>query len=121
MGEIINFDKAMVNIGSDFDGSTFTCDIRGYYEFGFTGTGLVDSDTDEWNSIQVLKNDVKVYQFWDDTARKDTYDDDNALINFQFIIKLNVGDKVKLKLENGKIDNDDRKFRVFSGKFIRPL
>merc|ERR1712241_961571 len=93
-GEIITFSKSLVNIGDAFDGTTFTCSIPGIYEFEFTGTGDVVGNS--WNQIAILKNDVIELQFFDDTAQEGDSHNNNALMNFQFMIKLNTGDKLKL-------------------------
>jgi len=117
--EIITFSKSLVNIGDAFDGTTFTCSIPGIYEFEFTGTGyLVDN---YYNQITVLKNDAMELQFWDDTAWEGYPNNDNALMSFQFMIKLNTGDKLKLRSDVERIIRASNAYSIFSGKFVRPL
>lgn len=116
-GEIITFDKKLVNIGANFDGSTFTCQKPGIYEFNFAGT----SSASELNKIQVLKNNLEVLEFFDDTAQKGDFINDESLMTFSFILKLNMNEKIKLKVTQRTILSMSDQYRVFTGKFIRPL
>jgi len=117
-GSIISFPQPLVNIGNSFDGTTFKCSTPGYYSFQFTGTGEGDR-----NQIQVLKNDAEVLEFWDDTASTAVTSnlDDNALMSFQFMLKLARDDTVNLKVTDDKIYTDNTRYRIFNGQFIRPL
>ena len=91
------------------DTGTFTCPVNGYYEFTFTGTTYATGQT----YIRVEKNGSQDMRFLD-------YNQE-SLMSFTWIMKLNIGDKVRLYLEHGSIYSDGYHFNFFNGMLLRSI
>ena len=111
-GNYLTFPTSMVNIGGRFDGTIFTCNIHGYYDFSFAGNVNKGSDT----TINVLKNGSTEVKFY---LEEDNDDYKNFAFSWQ--MKLYSGDKVGLYVTKGKIYADGRGARIFNGNFIRGI
>ena len=108
--------------GNAFDGlSTFTSPIDGYYEFSFAGTaGLERKDFPDKDGTHVIveKNGENELSFFDND---DNFDGHQHLISFNWLMKMDAGEKIRLKLGQGKINISSTQNSIFNGKFIHPL
>ena len=108
--------------GNAFDGlSTFTSPIDGYYEFSFAGTAGVERKhfpDQNGTNIIVEKNGEDKLNFFDND---DNFDEHQHLISFNWLIKMDAGEKIRLKLGQGKINISSTQNSIFNGKFIHPL
>ena len=108
-GSYLTFPKSVVNDGNVFNGDTgtFTCSVNGYYEFTFAGTTYVTGQT----YIRVEKNGEYSHIFLDHLT--------DSLMSFTWIMNLNVGDIIRLYVENGNIFRDEYHSNVFNGMLLR--
>ena len=113
-GSYLTFPKSIANVGNMFDGdtSTFTCPHNGYYEFTFMGS--VETDSPEGEAVvEIDKNGEKVMRFLDQR--------DDSLMSFTWIMKLSVGDKIRLYLYLGKIFRDMYHHSFFNGMLLNTV
>ena len=109
--------------GNAFDGlSTFTSPNNGYYEFSFAGTAGIERkdfpDKADGTTVIVEKNGEDKLKFFDND---DNFDEHQHLISFNWLMKLSKGEKIRLKLGQGKINIGTNQNSIFNGKFIHHL
>ena len=111
----LTFPKSLINDGNVFDGTEFTCRMEGYYDFSFAGNG--DNGPNSYIYVYVQKNGEDILIFYDQS-----YDNYEFLMAFNWQMELKVGDKVRLRqFSNHGFYTYGNKYRIFNGKFIRPL
>ena len=110
----LTFSKSLINDGNVFDGTEFTCRMEGYYDFSFAGSAI--GQTHHYKEIFVQKNGADILKFMDLDANYD------FLMSFNWQMELKAGDKVRLK-QNTQYGflTDSNFYRIFNGKYIRPL
>ena len=108
-GSCITFDQFWVNNGNDFTLSTgeFKAPFNGTYEFSFSG----NSYADRYCYIQVLKNEEEVNEFLSD-------DPGYQNLSSTWILVLEAGDKIRLKVRDGTLYSDTHMYRTFLGKLL---
>ena len=108
-GSYLTFHQSVVNDGNVFNGDTgtFTCSVNGYYEFTFTGNAYSTSQT----YIKVEKNGNNARKFLDHLT--------DSLMSFTWIMKLSVGDTIRLYVEHGFIYRDSYHNSAFNGMLLR--
>ena len=108
-GSYITFDQFWINNGNDFDLSTgsFKTPLNGSYEFSFSGNAYNTG----YCYIQVLKNGMEVNQF----QSKSSY---YANMASTWILALDSGDEIRLKVRDGACYSDINMHRSFTGKLL---
>ena len=106
-GSIVDFDNFYINNGNIFDLSTgiFTAPINGNYEFSFTG---FISQTGP-GRVEVLKNEEKIHEFESNSETN---------IASTWIIPLQLGDTLQLRMSQGAILSKPYIHRTFNGKLL---
>ena len=109
-GNFIHFDHSLINNGDHFSLSRgeFVAPVDGMYEFSFSA----HSESKKYADIEVTKNGEKVFRWY-------TKNEDNrSILSPTFMIKLNAGDKIRLKVADDSVYTDDTLYRTFSGKLL---
>ena len=110
-GSYLTIPNSVVNDGNVFNGDTgtFTCPVNGYYEFTFSGNAYSTGQTYIW----VENNGTPVMRFLDVHQE--------SLMSFTWIMKLSVGDKIRLYLEAGSIYSDGYHYNFFNGMLLHSM
>ena len=101
--------------GFDLESGVFTAPRAGVYHFSFVALRLNKNR----HRMSVEKNNVKVLEFYGETT-EDTYGDQD-LLSFDFIIELQQGDTVRLKVTSGAFYCRSDLECIFNGDFIREI
>ena len=108
-----SYTKFLTNHGDAFDieSGIFTCPRAGVYHFSSAAT--------RWNKaahrMSVEKNNIKVLEFG---ATASSYGDDD-LMSFDFILELQQGDTIRLKVTSGSFYCSSSYPCIFNDNFIR--
>ena len=96
----------------DLSSGTFTAPLKGVYEFSFTG----NSDDNVACIIYVYKNDVMIHGI------RSKYGSSNqknyANLASSWLVQLDAGDKMKLKVVSGQLHSNGNMYRIFNGKIL---
>ena len=100
----------MINNGNHFTLSRgeFDAPFGGMYEFSFSA----HSRSEKYVDIEVTKNEAKVLRWY--TKNEDNY----SILSPTFILKLDAGDKIRLKVTDDSVFSEVNKYRTFSGKLL---
>ena len=111
MGNFITFDHSLINNGNHFTLSRgeFVAPFGGKYEFSFSAHS---DGSKKYIDIEVTKNGVKVFRWY--TKNGDNY----SILSPTFILQLNAGDKIRLKVADDSVYSYIDKYRTFSGKLL---
>ena len=101
----------------DLSSGTFTAPLKGVYEFSFSA----NSDDDECCIVYVYQNDVKIHgirsKFCNSNADQNNY----ANLASTWIVQLDGGDKIRLKVGYGQLYSNSDMYRIFNGKILKLL
>ena len=109
-GNFITFDHFLINNGNHFFSSRgeFEAPVGGMYEFSFSA----HSEHKKYVDIEVKKNEVIVFRWY---AKNE---DNTSILSPTFILQLNAGDKIRLRVADDSVYNDEYMYRTFSGKLL---
>jgi len=109
---IISYDKFLLNYGNafDLDTGTFTAQRPGIFEFFVSMYHLTSGHA----LLGVMKNGILEVNF-------DSYDDYYDSLSFSWIMELQEGDIVQLKVISGVFRCYDIAGCIFNGKFIQEI
>ena len=111
-----NYDGFLANYGNSFslESGIFTSPRNGIFEFFADATkGDVG-----FNSLVVEKNNIKILEFNSNQATVAGNDD---TLSFSWIVELEQGDTIRLKVSNGRFTAYSYYNWMFNGKFIRNI
>ena len=110
----MTFQNFHVNSGNTFDISTgtFTAPVSGIYEFAFSGNTASDYSC----CIQIYKNgNNKLHSIYTRGGQeKEPY----ANLASSWIVSLDTGDTIRLKVYVGKLYSDGSAYRILTGKLL---
>ena len=116
---IIKFTEATINVGNSVDPNTgiFTATISGVFFFTFssmtsmsvTGTGPTGN-----TEVEILKNDVRFNIIYDNNGNKK-----HNNLNSSWMMALQEGDQVKLKVKNGKLFAISAIHLIWTGQLLK--
>ena len=112
-GNFVPFEKFHVDSGNAIDLSTgiFTAPVSGVYEFAFSGNTFSGSNC----LIGVHKNDWKAFHSFYDSGGTDW---EFANLGSTWIVSLDAGDTMRLKVKKGKLYSDNDMNRILTGKLL---
>ena len=105
----LTFNKVDINVGEAFDGSIFTAPISGIYKMTFSGQSGFQIE------IVVENNNKKVFHIID--GKKVEYSMHLNNVSYTWMMKLDVGDRVKLRSANDLYATSDFPL-TFTGELI---
>ena len=106
----IHFSESLINNGNHFSLSRgeFVTPFEGKYEFSFSA----HCNNKKFVDIEVTKNGEKVFRWY-------TKDDVNrSILSPTFILQLNAGDRIRLKVADDSVIGNSSQYRTFSGKLL---
>ena len=111
----MTFQNFHVNIGNTFDLSTgtFTAPVSGIYEFTFSG----NTDSSVNCRIKVYKNENEDFHSFYDSGGLNNISQ-YANLGSTWIVLLDAGDTIKLKVDGGKLYSDSAANRILTGKLL---
>ena len=104
----IAFKELLVNIGDAFNSetSTFTAPVHGNYEFSYS------ANTDKsFGGIEVERNGIKRLSSWGSGV-------EYSSLGSKWLMRLNRGDEIRLKVGDASINTNASRYRIFSGKLV---
>ena len=101
----------------DLSSGTFTAPVKGVYEFSFTG----NSDNNNCCSVIVYQNNAIIHAIFGKTCGNEVDKADYANLASTWIVQLNAGDRIRLKVEDGELYTSQYYHRVFNGKILEIL
>ena len=110
----MTFKRFHVDSGNTFDLSTgtFTAPVSGVYEFSFTGNTASDNSC----LIQIYKNGSnKLHSFY---TRGGLNSEPYANLASSWIVSLDAGDTIRLKVYSGTLYSDSSTNRILTGKLL---
>ena len=117
-GDFVTFEKFHVKSGDTFDLSTgtFTAPASGVYEFTFSG----NTDGKANCLIKVHKDGDEFLSFYDTGGYygEDTSQNIYGSLGSSWIVSLDAEDTIRLKVEQGKLQSDEYRTRILTGKLL---
>ena len=115
----VTFHKFHVNSGNMFDlsSSTFTAPLKGVYEFSFSA----NSDNDECAEVNVIQNNIMIHGMWTKECGSSVDKHDYDSLGSTWLVQLDAGDKIRLKVVGGELWSCSRFPRIFNGKILKLL
>ena len=93
---------------------------KGTIEFSFTGHSFNQASCSYAYSgmVQVLLNGSEIHEFYSRDESSGYHDD---ILSSSWIVSLNVGDSIRLKVKSDCIYTNPARYRSFTGKLIEIL
>ena len=111
---VITYDEAGVNVGNSFDHNTgiFSAATSGLYFFTFSA--LTSDSVTGLSQVNILKNGAKFNGIYDSNGNEKFNN-----LNSSWMMTLQEGDQVKLKVVVGKIHGDSNIKLIWSGQLLK--
>ena len=109
----MTFEKFIVKTGNIFDltqGGIFTTHVSGIYEFAFSG----------YSKSGIAACGIEVYKNENDNIHGFFMRNDYGLVKLEssWIVSLNDGDTINLKVMYGRLFSDSYRYRILTGKLL---
>ena len=101
----------------DLSTGTFTAPLKGVYEFSFTG----NSHYENCLSINVYQNDKKIHTIRGKYCGPGFDKFDFANLASTWLLQLEAGDKITLKVSYGELFSGANEYRIFNGILLKLL
>ena len=99
----------------DLSSGTITAPLKGVYEFSFSA----NSHESNCLEIDVYKNDVKIHGIKSSYCNSGKKYFDNLASTW--LVQLDAGDKIRLKVDYGRLLSGGDMYRIFNGKILKLL
>jgi len=115
-GGYLDFDHSWVDNGFPLSNGEFLAPVKGNYEFNFNGHTYHSCSYRV--GVQVLLNGSEIHSFYEYDNESENF---NHMVSSSLIVSLNVGDSIRLYVEQGCLATDSYRYRSFTGKLIEIL